>query len=322
MTIKPIKVDNYKVKRNSKNKWETETSHDILRMYDRLFVVAMSVFEWENLPTSVNEIYLEKEIINMGSIVFFKEEDMANEVGEGVYLALKYMPSYRLDVYGEPLIRRAFADNHGKYRKNLNEKESVIIYDNVLKISFADIIYDFAKRLVDVKKIIQQNLQQQKTPYIVGATEELKGQMETLFDDAYNNKPYFLVKPDVLEELREMLQVYPTNAELIVNELNDYYDALWNEYMTFVGVGTNASPKRERLVSAEVSSVNEQATAFANARYKTRLRACKLINEKFGLDVQVAYAFNKEEEDGGEVDGTVHDKALGNTEKPKPSKEG
>lgn len=321
MKVNQINVENYKVKRNKKTKWQNETNHDVLQMYDRLFIVAMSVFEWEGLPTSVDEIYLEKEIINMGSVVFFKDEDMFDTEGEGVHLALKYMPSYQLDVYGTPMVRRAYADNRAKYRKTLTEQNSVIIYDNVRKISFASIIYDFAVRLVKVQKVINQNLEQQKRPYIIGASEELKGQMETFFADVSDNKPYFMVKDTFLEQLRESFNVFPMSADLIVNELNDYYDAVWNEFMTFVGVGTNASPKRERLVSAEVSSVNEQAQAFASARFKTRQRACKLINEKFGLNVSVRYAFDKEDGKEGDEDGTVYNKTDRSVEKPDGNKE-
>ena len=321
MKVNQINVENYKVKRNKKTKWQNETNHDVLQMYDRLFIVAMSVFEWEGLPTSVDEIYLEKEIINMGSVVFFKDEDMFDTEGEGVHLALKYMPSYQLDVYGTPMVRRAYADNRAKYRKTLTEQNSVIIYDNVRKISFASIIYDFAVRLVKVQKVINQNLEQQKRPYIIGASEELKGQMETFFADVSDNKPYFMVKDTFLEQLRESFNVFPMSADLIVNELNDYYDAIWNEFMTFVGVGTNASPKRERLVSAEVSSVNEQAQAFASARFKTRQRACKLINEKFGLNVSVRYAFDKEDGKEGDEDGTVYNKTDRSVEKPDGNKE-
>lgn len=309
--MKPIKIENYKVKRTKRNQWNFENDIMLSEMYDRLMLVAMSVFEWENLPSSVDEIYLERELVKMGQLVFFKEEDMqsGNESeGEGVYFALKFMPSYNLDVYGNPVVRRAYADNYAKYRKNLTQKDSVIIYDNVLKMSMDNIIYNFAKHLTTIKSIIKQNLEHQKRPYLIGADAQLKNELDLFFNQVSEMKPYFMIRKETLADIRTAIQVYPTNVELLSNELNDYYDAVWNEFMTFVGVGTNASPKRERLVSAEVSSVNEQAQAFANARFKTRQRACKMINEMFNLNVNVRFAFDKME--GGAEDGTVHDIAI------------
>lgn len=314
-----INIENYKVKRKSLTHHDFKTFKDARHMYDRLYMLAMSVFEWEGLPLTVDEVYLERTIIKMGSIVFFKDEDMVsddNNLGvDGEYLALKYMPSYRLDVYGNPVVRRAYADNYARYRKTLSEDDSVIIYDNVLKISLDEIIYDFALRLSNIKAVIDLNLQQQKRPYIIGANEQLKAQMEEFFRQVDNNKPYFIVKDTMMDTLRDAFNVFPTNTDLIVNELQDYYDAIWNEFMVLIGLGSNVSPKRERLVAGEVDGVNEQAQAFANARLKSRQRACDLINKKFpGLNISVTFSFDKQETEG-ENNGTIHDKNLGSVEK-------
>lgn len=314
-----IKVENYKVKRKSLTHHEFKSFKDARHMYDRLYMLAMSVFEWENLPLTIDEVYLERTIIKMGSIVFFKDDDMVSSgtsLGiDGEYLALRYMPSYRLDVYGTPVVRRAYADNYARYRKNLTEDDSVIIYDNVLKISLDEIIYDFAIRLSNIKNVIDLNLQQQKMPYIIGANEQLKQQMEEFFRQLDSNKPYFIVKDSMLDTLRDAFNVFPISTDLIVNELQDYYNAIWNEFMVLVGIGTNASPKRERLVAGEVDGVNEQSQAFANARLKSRQRACKLINEKFDLDVKVRFSFDKQE-GVGEEDGKIHDQNTRSPEKP------
>ena len=136
-------------------------------------------------------------------------------------------------------------------------------------------------------------------------------------------KKYFIVDENKLSTLKEALQVYPTNAELILNELQDYYDAIWNEFMTLVGVGNNTSPKRERLIAGEVDAVNEQSQAFANARLKSRQRACDLINSLFDLDVQVRYRFNKDVIENEEVEenGALYDKPNERAGKSSPSKE-
>ena len=176
----------------------------------------------------------------------------------------------------------------------------------MIKISLDEIIYDFALRLSNIKAVIDLNLDQQKRPYIIGANEQLKAQMEELFRQVDNNKPYFIVKDSMLDTLRDAFNVFPISTELIVNELQDYYDAIWNEFMVLVGLGSNASPKRERLVAGEVEGVNEQAQAFANARLKSRQRACKFINKKFNLDINVKFSFDKNDEKEGEDDGTVH----------------
>ena len=59
MTLKPVSIENYKVKRRKMESYEWENNYAVKRMYDRLMLVAVSVFEWKNLPDSIDEIYLE-----------------------------------------------------------------------------------------------------------------------------------------------------------------------------------------------------------------------------------------------------------------------
>lgn len=290
--IKQIKKQNYQFKRNSLEKYEKISDDRVRRIYERLYLVAMSVFEWKNLPPSIDPLFLERNLITHGSLVFFKDEDMKESLTDdsGVYWVMKYMFTQYRDVYGNPIQRRAYADHGVPYRKELNNKDSVIIYDNILRTQFDDIIYDFAKQLANVKAVIDSNLDKQKMPYLVAGTDELKDQLNTFFDQKSYNKEYFIIKPNMIDELKEALQVVPLNVDLIVDKLNDYYDALWNEFMIFVGIGTNVSPKRERLVSSEVESVNEQSSVFAQARLKARKRACEQINLMFNLSIEVDYA--------------------------------
>lgn len=50
--------------------------------FTRLMELAISTFEWENLPDTCDERYMELSLFNEGSAVFFKDEELG-------YLALK-----------------------------------------------------------------------------------------------------------------------------------------------------------------------------------------------------------------------------------------
>ena len=319
MKIKDIDVASYKVRRNKENIWNFENDKALILMYNRLMLVATNVFEWEGLPISVDPVYLEKNLAKLGSLCFFEDKNMDyNQTGKDKFV-LPYMPSYRRDIYGEPIVRRVFTAYNNGYRKDNTIYNSVIIYDNTEKLILDEFIYEFAKHLTKINIVKDANLEQQKTPYIIGAVKEIQQELEQFMKQKANNKPYFIVDESKVTMLKEALQVYSTNAELLVNELQDYYDAIWNEFMTMVGVGNNVSPKRERLVAGEVDSVNEQAQAFANARLNARKRACNIINEMYNLNVTVRYRFDKENSEEDSENGTVHDRASGSDEKPSPS---
>lgn len=297
-----VRKDLFQVKRNSRELYDLNNDYSVVRMYDRLMLVAMSVFEWKNLPLSVDEIYLEKMLLTHGQLLFFKDDDMSVQGdGKGAYFTLPFLQhNDKLDVYGNPTVRKAYSRVHSNYFKVCDSSNSVIIKDNVLNTVFNDIIWEFANHLVEIKNVIKQNLEHQKLPYIIGATDEMKQELETFFSQKRRNKPYFIIKDKFAQNLRDALALYPTNAEFVGNLLQDYYGAVWNEYMVMVGIGTNATPKRERLVSSEVTAVNEQSEVFARSRLNSRKRACNLINDMYGLEIEVDYQF------GGNADGTVH----------------
>lgn len=314
--LQKVKKDLYIMKRPKKSIHNVINDIDIINMYDRLLLVAMSVFEWKNLPDSVDEVYLEKTLLTHGELLFFKDKAMSeNGEGDGEYLVLKYLrDSDKVDVYGNPTLRIAYSEIHSNYREKRTSKNSVIIKDNVLGTVFQNIILDFATHLVEVKAVIKMNLEHQKLPYIIAGSDETKAEIEEFFNQKVANKPYFIVKKGFIDNIKEALAMYSTNVEFIGEQLQDYYDAVWNEFMVMVGIGTNASPKRERLVASEVDSTNEQSEVFARSRLKSRQRACKLINAQFNLDISVEYDF------GGGNNGTEYDNNIINTKKSSESK--
>ena len=91
--------------------------------YNRLTELAISMFEWKNLPDTIDERFLELALFSEGMAVFFEDEAIG-------YLALRTMIGGHLDVYQIPTIRTAFASNG--YNKMLNNENSVIIFNNLL----------------------------------------------------------------------------------------------------------------------------------------------------------------------------------------------
>ena len=83
-------------------------------MYRRqLMTLAENVFEFKNLPEFIDTAYLNKNLLRKGSIAFFKDEVMG-------LLALPYINSGKLDVYGRPTGIKVMARNG--YSKTLEPR--------------------------------------------------------------------------------------------------------------------------------------------------------------------------------------------------------
>ena len=82
-----------------------------LQYLHRLTELAISMFEWKGLPATVDPRYLELHLFENGCMVYFNDEVIGD-------LCLDCIVSGRLDVYGVPLIRRAYS-SYNNYQKML-----------------------------------------------------------------------------------------------------------------------------------------------------------------------------------------------------------
>ena len=117
------KNGNRDMRRNESNFWQSARMNNttFLQYYNRLTELAISMFEWKNLPESVDPRFLELALFADGMAIFFEDEVMG-------YLALRTMIGGRLNVYQIPTDRRAYASNG--YNRELNEDNSVIIFNS------------------------------------------------------------------------------------------------------------------------------------------------------------------------------------------------
>ena len=138
----------------------------------RLSEMAISMFEWVNLPDTVDERFLELTLFGEGKIVFFDDEDIG-------YLALQMADDGQLDVYRIPTRRRAISCTN--YTKQLDNTDSVIIYNNVMHTASYFEMLPYARRLTELDRIIDVNVKAQKTPVTILANEKQRLAMLNLF---------------------------------------------------------------------------------------------------------------------------------------------
>ena len=253
----------------------------------RLMELAISMFEWKNVPSSIDPRFLELTLFSDGQAVWFKDEELDQ------YLALQVIINGRLDVYRVPIDRRAFAVNG--YQRNLNNKNSVIIYNNFLRTNSYQMCVLYAKKLYNLDRIIDVNTNAQKTPVLITVDENQRLTAENVYQKWDGNQPVIygdkMLNP-------ELLRVLKTDAPYVSDKLYQLKTQYWNEALTYLGISNLNVQKKERLVSDEVVRSQGGTIASRYSRLEARREACRKINEMFGLNIDVDYR-----EDFREVDG-------------------
>lgn len=266
-------------KKSDRQFWESAKMNNanFNMYYDRLVELAISMFDWKNLPDSVDSRFMELALMRDGQAVFFEDEVMG-------YLALRVMIGGRLDVYQIPTERRAYASNG--YQCNLNETDSVIIFNNMIHTNTLPILEMFAKRLYQLDRIIDINANAQKTPLLVTCEENQRLTMKNLYMQYDGNMPVIFGDKNLSPNA---LKVLTTESPYVADRIYQLKTQIWNEALTFLGISNLNIQKKERLVADEVVRNQGGVIASRYSRLNSRRMACNEINKMFGLNISVNY---------------------------------
>lgn len=265
---------------------------------DRLTELAISMFEWKNLPSSVDPRYLELHLFETGCMVYFDDDVLGN-------LCLDCISSGRLGVYGDPVLRRAYS-GYNNYQKMLKESNSVIIWNNYLHTNSILDIKMFAKRLYNLDRIIDINANAQKTPVLVQGTEKQRLTLLNLYKEFEGNAPFIFGDKNLDLNALKVLQ---TGAPYVCDKLYQLKTQIWNEALTYLGISNINIQKKERLITDEVTRNQGGTIASRYSRLESRREAVKKINDMFGTNIEVNYREDFQQVD----DNTIPDEAGADT---------
>lgn len=267
--------------------------------FDQLFELAISMFEWKNLPLSVNKRYLELELFETGMMVYFHDDELKQD------LCLNCLYQGRLDVYGDPILRRAYS-RYNNYQKLLKPTNSVVIWNNYLHKPSYDNVRMFASKLYFIDRIIDVNINAQKTPVVLSGTEQQRLTLLNLYKQYDGNEPFIFGDKNI--DFNALTSIN-TNAPFVADKLYTLKTQYWNEALTHLGISNINIQKKERLITDEVTRNQGGTIASRYSRLESRREAVEKINDMFGTEIEVNYREDFQQVD----DDTIPDEAGADT---------
>ena len=291
--------------------WDSANKNALTQQFylARLSELAMSMFEWKNLPDTIDSRFLEYTLFYEGAAIFFKDADLDiigksldtekdkeeiivenndDEVHKydtsGSYLALQVMLGGDLDVYRVPRSRTAYSV--GYQYPNLNKDNSVIIWNNMLRMPEYPRMMFYAQKLYEIDRTIDVNVKAQKTPVAIMCNENERLTMRNVYEQYDGNQPFIFGAKDL--DLNQFT-VLKTDAPYVADKLQELKVEIWNEALTCLGISNINVQKKERMVTDEVTRNMGGVIASRHSRMDMRRMACDDINRMFGLNIQVEY---------------------------------
>ena len=246
---------------------------------DRLTDIALSCVKWKNLPEEIDPRFLEWCLFYDGMAIFFKD-DITEK-----FVCIQVMPSGQFNMYRIPKERTAYAVN-GYQNSDLNEHNSVIIYNNLLRKPSVQDIEIYAKKLTNIDLTLNVNVNAQKTPIAIICDETQRLTFQQLYQNYAGNMPFIFGDKGLnLDNVKSI----NTQADYKGEELNKLKTDIWNEALTYLGVSNVQYQKKERINTEEIKRSMGGAFASRRSRSKARQNAVEEINKMFGLSIEVDF---------------------------------
>jgi hypothetical protein len=265
-----------------------------MQYFNRLTELAISMFEWQNLPPTVDPRYIELHLFQNGSMVYFNDDVVGN-------LCLDCLPNGNFDVYGNPVNRRAYS-SYNNYQRDLNEDNSIIIWNNYLRTNSITDIKMFSKRLYLLDRIIDVNANAQKTPVLIQGTEKQRLTLLNLYKEYDGNSPFIFGDKNL--DLNA-LKCLNTGAPYVADKIYQLKTQIWNEALTYLGISNISIQKKERLITDEVTRNQGGTIASRYSRLQARRDAVEKINAMFGTNISVDYREDFKEIGDGSGQNTI-----------------
>ena len=255
---------------------------------ERLKKIAISIFEWKGLPDSMDSRFLEFCLYYTGQAALLQNE-------AGVLINTKACTAGDINIYELPTSINCYSVGYNKTKKVYDgfvadgadpEEYAVHVLNNLNRTATAYTIELFAYRLYLAQRTADTNISVNRMPFVITTDENQRLTMENLFNQIDANKPAIFGDKDSLSNLKQSLQVLPTNPPFIADKLMDYKKQVFNEALEFLGINY-LSEKKERLITNEINSNNELINLNLQSYLVPRQKAAEQFNKLFGTNVEV-----------------------------------
>ena len=246
--------------------------------YNRLRLLAKTIFEWTGFPEKVNTRFLEKCLYEVGSCCFYDDPEFG-------FMIARCNTANIMNIYDEPthVTTVSNAPNYNPKELEINE-DCILIRNNAEMIPTDYTIQLFSARLYKCQRSIDNNIDIQKFPFIVLCDNKQLLSFKKMIEDINENELAIYGEKTLN---MENLKTLETEAPFVADKLNVQKTNIWNECMTFLGLNNANTEKRERLITDEANANNELIEMMFQIMYHERKLACEQINKKYGLNVDV-----------------------------------
>lgn len=264
----------------------TNTTDNFNSFYFELLNKALSLFEWKNLPENLDSDMIEFFLLTRGHIAFFKIEDKLH--------ATFGTPSDTLDenyTFTKYLITNPYISDGESFNLTVGS-ECIVVYNTPCdKVSITKSVFNRSLRrtagiLADnMSSLNCLQINSRVQTMVTADNSNIAKSAESVLKEMYDGKPYKVITSTLANniDIENKANVNSNTFSELIN-LNNY---MYAQYLHSIGIKSNESAKKERLITAEIDENDTECQINLNQMLKSRKQAVEKINKLFGTEIEV-----------------------------------
>lgn len=283
--------------------------------FNRLYNIAISRFEWLNLPDTCNEKFIEQVLFFNGFMVGYKDTALNS------FLIMPCTNNSVLDIFGYPAKVNAYgyngymAQNLTPYTITLGQEptraDAALLYANYSRCPDLPAVLYFARKLTKIDRTIDVNINVQKTPYIISCGENQRLTVANMFKQVDNFEPAIITTKFYGLNGEKPINVMDLKPPFVADKMQILKRQVYQEAITYLGIEANTSEKAERQVTEELTANMGETESMRQSPLASRKQFCKEFNKIYGTNIDVKFRSDLQlsqiMENGGLTDGELYD---------------
>ena len=298
---------------------EYENNRQWQDVFNRLVSIVTNIYEWDGLPDTCDQYFLETILLWQAQACIIYDEK------KGGFLSLPSTPASKMNVYYQNTYWRAYSLGYSqkflaltKWNKDIYTKATPFIdetetlpigcvcSDNIMSYPLIETVQIYTDKLVDVLRAIDVKVKQLKLGFIIETDEESKTAIQQAVHDVDKNVLAVYARRDIAKVMKESKSINTGSTPMELETLWKAYDNIMSAFLTAFGINNlNTADKKERLLTDEVNSNNEQIALNAAYRLDQRLHFCENLNSVFGTNATCRIRHSYIENDPDSTTNTV-----------------
>lgn len=264
----------------------TNTLDNFNSFYFELLDKALSLFEWRNLPENLDSDMIEFFLLTRGHIAFFKSEDKLHATFGTPSDILSENYTFTKYLITNPYI------SDGKTFNLTVGSECIVVYNTPCdKLSITKSIFNRCLRrtagiLADnMSSLNCLQINSRVQTMVTADNSNIAKSAESVLKEMYDGKPYKVITSTLANniDIENKANVNSNSFSELIN-LNNY---MYAQYLHSIGIKSNESQKKERLITAEIDENDTECQINLNQMLNSRKKAVEKINKLFGSEIEV-----------------------------------